>query len=151
MLSALTYFPYFVRGENLRRNYTQSISKFQPIIKSAEPQFLPRIFYAFKKNIASCSLNLYLVVVLYNLWSFVGKSSTMERDDTGFTQQTAFLKDSSLQRGAPPKILAMLASFSGTLLLSIITHLHGYSLGQQTHMLNVCLNIFILFENYSLL
>lgn len=45
----------------------------------------------FKKNIASYSLDLYLIVILYNLCHFVGKSSTMETDDNGFTQQLLFL------------------------------------------------------------
>lgn len=94
--------------------------------------------------------SLLFFVILYNSWSIVGKSGTMETDDTGFTRQTVFL--SSLERGASPKILACLpwVSFNDTLFLSVITHLHGYLLGQQTHMLNICLDMFILLENYSL-
>lgn len=34
---------------------------------------------------------LFLIVILYNLCHFVGKSSTMETDDNGFTQQLLFL------------------------------------------------------------
>lgn len=34
------------------------------------------------------------------------------------------------------------------LLLSIILHLHGHLL---THLLNICFDVFILFEHYSLL
>ena len=92
MLSALTYFPYFVREKTAGTRFSQHPSSNQLsrwLNHSFCQQFLPQII---KKNTFLFFLFLFIyVVILYALQNFVGKSSTVKTDDSGFTQQLLFL------------------------------------------------------------
>lgn len=151
-LSTLTYFSHFVKGGNLWMNQTQSISKFQPIIKSAKPVSASNFSCRPLRKIQLLILWIY-ILPFYTIFEILlvnpvqWKQMTMDSLSNCYSQSSL---ESSFSQNTGMLSLGLKSNGHNFYCQSLL-HVHGHSHMQQTYMINICFDIFILFENYSLL